>query len=149
MLKRIPKEKVILKVNILVITLLCWSGDDSVIGSKYDHLNLRLFINPYFWFSRYFLFSDYVFYFIVITYHSIFVADISLLNQCYKTLTIIIWNKLLTTCNKLDDIIRLVTRLFQQGCYNHDITILLQPYAVNLVTFLLYHDCIRLVRTTL
>ena len=60
-----------------------------------------------------------------------------------------VWNKLLTTCSKLVDIVRLVTRLFQQGCYNHDITILLQPGVVNLVTFLLYHDCIRLVRTTL
>ena len=59
------------------------------------------------------------------------------------------WNKLLTTCNNLVDIIRLVTRLFQQGCYNHDVTILLQPCVVNLVTFLLHHDCIRLVRTTL
>ena len=55
-----------------------------------------------------------------------------------------VWNKLLTTCNNLVDIIRLVTRLFQQGCYNHDITIFLQPCVVNLVTFLLYHDCIRL-----
>ena len=60
-----------------------------------------------------------------------------------------VWNKLLTTCNNLVDIVRLVTRLFQQGSYNHDITILLQPCVVNLVTFLLYHDCIRLVRTTL
>ena len=60
-----------------------------------------------------------------------------------------VWNKLLTTCNNLVDIIRLVTRLFPQGCYNHDITILLEPCVVNLVTFLLYHDCIRLVRTTL
>ena len=60
-----------------------------------------------------------------------------------------VWNKLLTTCNNLVDIIRLVTRLFHQGCYNHDITILLQPCVVNLVTFLLYHDCIKLVRTTL
>ena len=60
-----------------------------------------------------------------------------------------VWNKLLTTCNNFVDIIRLVTRLFQQGCYNHDITILLQPCVVNLVTFLIYHDCIRLVRTTL
>ena len=59
------------------------------------------------------------------------------------------WNKQLTTCNNLVDIIRLVQRLFQQGCYNHDITILLQPCVVNLITFLLYHDCIRLVRTTL
>ena len=60
-----------------------------------------------------------------------------------------LWNRLLTTCNNLVDIIRLVTRLFQQGCYNHDKTILLQPCVVNLVTFLLYHDCIRVVRTTL
>ena len=60
-----------------------------------------------------------------------------------------VWNKLLTTCNNVVDIIRLVTRLFQQGCYNHDITILLQPCVVNLVTFLSYHNCIRLVRTTL
>ena len=60
-----------------------------------------------------------------------------------------VWNKLSTTCNKLVDIVRLVTRLFQEDCYNHDITILLQACVVNLVTFLLYHDCIRLVRTTL
>ena len=56
-----------------------------------------------------------------------------------------VWNKLLTTYNNLADIVRLVTRLFQQGCYNHDITILLQPCVVNLVTFLLYYDCIRFV----
>jgi hypothetical protein len=62
-------------------------------------------------------------------------------------------NKLLTACNKLVDIIRLVTRLFQQVRYSHDITIeitiLLKPCVVTLVTFSLYHDCIRLVRTTL
>ena len=57
-----------------------------------------------------------------------------------------VWNKLLTTCNNLVNIIRLVTRLFQQGCYNHDTTILVQPCVVNLVTFLLYHDCIKLNR---
>ena len=51
-----------------------------------------------------------------------------------------IWNKLLTICNKLVDIIRLVARLFQQVRYSHDITILLQPCVVNLVTFLLYHE---------
>ena len=45
-----------------------------------------------------------------------------------------VWNKLLTTCSKLVDVVRLVTRLFQQGCYNHDITILLQLCLVNLVT---------------
>ena len=58
-----------------------------------------------------------------------------------------VWNKLLTTCNNLVDIIRLVRRLFPhvQGCYDHDIAILLQPCVVNLVTFLFYHDCIRLV----
>ena len=55
-----------------------------------------------------------------------------------------VWNKLLTTCNNLVNIIRLVTSLLQQGCYNHDTTILVQPCVVNLVTFLLYHDCIRL-----
>ena len=49
-----------------------------------------------------------------------------------------IWNKLLTTYNNLV--------VVQQSCYNHDITIL-QPCVVNLVTFLLYHDCIRLVKT--
>jgi hypothetical protein len=59
----------------------------------------------------------------------------------------VIWNKLLTICNNLVDIIRLVARLFLR--YSHDITILLQPCVINLVTFLLYHDCIRLVRTTL
>ena len=67
-----------------------------------------------------------------------------LVTSCQK-----VWNKLLTTCNNLVDIVRLVTRLFQQDCCNHDITILLQPCVVNLVTFLLYHDCIRHVRTTL
>jgi hypothetical protein len=56
-----------------------------------------------------------------------------------------VWNRLLTTCNNFVDIIRLVTRLFQQVRYSHDITILLQPCIVNLVTFLLYHDCVRLV----
>jgi hypothetical protein len=49
-----------------------------------------------------------------------------------------VWNKLLTTCNNLVDIIRLVARLLQQVQYNHDITILLQPCVVNLVTFLFY-----------
>ena len=44
-----------------------------------------------------------------------------------------VWNKLLTICNNLVDIIRLVTRLFQQVRYSHDITILLQPCVVNLV----------------
>ena len=42
-------------------------------------------------------------------------------------------------CNNLVDIIRLVTRLFQQVRYSHDITILLQPCVVS----------IRRVRTTL
>ena len=60
-----------------------------------------------------------------------------------------VWNKLLTTCNNLVDIIRLVTRLFRQGCYNRDVTILPQPCVVNLVTFLLYHACIRLSRIIL
>ena len=58
-----------------------------------------------------------------------------------------VWNKLLTTCNNLVDIIRLVARLFQQIRYSYDITIVLQPCIVNIVT--LYHDRIRLVRTTL
>ena len=61
-----------------------------------------------------------------------------------------VWNKLLTTCNKLVHLVRIVTRLFQQGgCYSHDITILVQPCVVNLVTFLLYHDRIRFVRNYL
>ena len=54
-----------------------------------------------------------------------------------------VWNKLLTTCNNLVDIIGLVARLFQQVRHCHGITILLQPCVVNLVTFLLYHDCIK------
>jgi hypothetical protein len=54
-----------------------------------------------------------------------------------------------TACNNLVDITRVVARLFQQVRHSHDITILLQPCVVNLATFLLYHDCIRLVRTTL
>ena len=56
-----------------------------------------------------------------------------------------VWNKLLTTFNSLVHIIRLVARLFQQVRYSPDITIFLQPCIVNLVTFLLYHDCIRLI----
>ena len=55
----------------------------------------------------------------------------------------------MNSCNNLVDIIRLVARLFQQVRYSHDITILLQPCVVNFATFLLYHDCIRLVRTTI
>jgi hypothetical protein len=47
-----------------------------------------------------------------------------------------VWNKLLTICNNLVDIIRLVTRLFQQIRYSHDIAVLLQPCVVKLVTFL-------------
>jgi hypothetical protein len=38
-----------------------------------------------------------------------------------------VWDKLLTICNNLVDIIRLVTRLFQQVRYSHDIAVLLQP----------------------
>ena len=68
---------------------------------------------------------------------------------CYKLSTSLEQAEL-TTCNNLFDIIRLVTRLSQQVCHNHDITILLQPCAGNLiVTFLFYHDCIRLITTTL
>jgi hypothetical protein len=52
------------------------------------------------------------------------------------------------SCDNLVDIVRLVARLFQQVRYSHDITILLQPCVVNVVTFFLYHDCIRLVRTS-
>ena len=69
------------------------------------------------------------------------VVFVRLVTSCQQ-----VWNKLLTTCNNFVEIVILVTRLFQQGCDNHDITILLQPCVVNLVTFLLYHDCIRLVR---
>ena len=58
-----------------------------------------------------------------------------------------VWNKLLTTCNNRAHIIRLVARLFEQVRYSHDITILLQPCVVNLVTFLLYQDCIRLAQS--
>jgi hypothetical protein len=60
-----------------------------------------------------------------------------------------VWNNSLTTCNDLVDIVVLVARLFQEVRYSHDITILLQACVVNLVTFLLYRDCIRFVRTTL
>jgi hypothetical protein len=47
-----------------------------------------------------------------------------------------VWNKLLTICNNLVDIIRLVTSLFQQVRYSYDIAVLLQPCVVTLVTFL-------------
>ena len=50
-----------------------------------------------------------------------------------------VWNNIITTPNNLVDTIRLVARLFQQVRYSHDITILLQPCGINLVTFLLYH----------
>jgi hypothetical protein len=56
-----------------------------------------------------------------------------------------VWNNLLTTCNNLVEIIRLVARLFWQVCYMLDITRLLQPCVVNLVTSLLYHGCNKLV----
>jgi hypothetical protein len=39
-------------------------------------------------------------------------------------------------CNNLVDVIRLVTKLFQQARYSHDIAVLLQPCVVNLATFL-------------
>jgi hypothetical protein len=90
----------------------------------------------------------------VTTWAFLFVYTRKNLTSCSKSVNKLCshwlsWNKLLTTCSKLVDIIRLVARLFQQVRYSHDITILLQPCVVNLVTFLLYHDCIRLVRTTL
>ena len=47
--------------------------------------------------------------------------------------------------NKPVDIIRLVTRLFQQGCYDRDIAILVQPCVFNLVIFLTYSDYIMTV----
>ena len=50
---------------------------------------------------------------------------------------VMIVNKLLTTSNKLVGTIRLVTRLFQQDGYSHDITILLQACVVNFVAILL------------
>jgi hypothetical protein len=46
-----------------------------------------------------------------------------------------VWNNLLTTCNKLDGIIRFVTRLFQQVRYSPDITILLQPSLLHRLLF--------------
>jgi hypothetical protein len=61
-----------------------------------------------------------------------------------------IGNKLWTNCSSnLADTFRLVAMLFRQVRCSHDITILLQSCVVNLVTFLLYHECNRLVRTAL
>jgi hypothetical protein len=54
-------------------------------------------------------------------------------------------------CTQLLRVKQVVTNLFT-SCRQVmvvDITILLQPCVVNLVTFLLSHDCIRFVRTTL
>jgi hypothetical protein len=51
-----------------------------------------------------------------------------------------VWNKLLTTCNNLVDIIRLVARLFQQVWYSHDIAILLQPCNILIMSWL-YQIC--------
>jgi hypothetical protein len=59
---------------------------------------------------------------------------------------------LLTTCNNLVEIIRLVARLFWQVCYMLDITRLLQPCnnrVDSLVTSLLYYGCNKLVSTVL
>ena len=47
-----------------------------------------------------------------------------------------VWNNLLTSSNILADFVRLITSFVQQICYNHDITISLQPCFVNLVTLL-------------
>jgi hypothetical protein len=58
--------------------------------------------------------------------------------SCLVTSCQQVWNKLLTICNNLVDIIRLVTRLFQQVRYSHDIPVFLQPCVVNLVTFLFF-----------
>ena len=60
-----------------------------------------------------------------------------------------VWNNLLTTCNNLVEIIRLVARLFWQVRYMLDITRVLQPCVDNLVTSLLYHGCNKLVSTVL
>ena len=51
--------------------------------------------------------------------------------------------------NDLVDAITFVARLFQQVICNHDIKTLLQPGVDYLVTFLLHHDSIRLVRKTI
>jgi hypothetical protein len=53
-------------------------------------------------------------------------------------------------CNPLLEVYGRIDRVFRPtSSDSHDITILLQPCVVNLVIFLRYHDCIRLVRTTL
>ena len=69
--------------------------------------------------------------------------------NCFRTACPKLSTSLEQAVNNPVDIIKFVARLFQQVRYSRDITILLQPCVVNLVTFLLYHDCIRLVRTTL
>ena len=58
-------------------------------------------------------------------------------------------NKLFTTFDRLDGTIRLVTKLFQQDWYSHDVTILLQPGVVNFATIVLQQVCIRVVCATL
>jgi ABC-type nitrate/sulfonate/bicarbonate transport system permease component len=62
-----------------------------------------------------------------------------------------VWNKLLTTCNNLVDIVRLVARLFQQiqlqliTVMIAFVTITLCVYKWSSTYFLsIYHDCIRL-----
>ena len=57
-----------------------------------------------------------------------------------------------TSMEQLVDIFSNLVDKYQTCCkvvpqvrYCHNITILLQPCVVNLVTFLLYHDCVRLV----
>jgi hypothetical protein len=55
-----------------------------------------------------------------------------------------VWNELLTIYNNFVDIMTCCKVVAITV-----VTILLQPCVINLVTFWLYHDCIRLVRTTL
>ena len=62
------------------------------------------------------------------------------LTSCSKSANKLCLEQFVNSCNNLVDTIRLVARLFQHVRYSHEITILLQPCVVDLVTFLLYHD---------
>ena len=61
----------------------------------------------------------------------------------------VVFALLVTSCQQVWKKLLILSDLLQ-GCLNsRDIAELLQPCVINLVTFLLYHDCIRHVRTTL
>ena len=61
--------------------------------------------------------------------------------SCVRTACPKLSTSLEQAVNNLNNLVEIiVARLFQQVRYSHDITILLQPCVVNLLTVLLYHQ---------